>query len=155
MGFHRVNKKCSVDGCGGVHYARGYCQRHYMQWKRTGEIRDGVMLPTIKSTAKRSRSRTVARRLKAKGMTYQEIADIFGVSRQRIQQYIAFTDNDKALYRSIFGDKCYFCGKNSDENKLEGHHTIYHRRFPVILLCTSCHKKIDWLQGQWKKEMPA
>ena len=28
---------CTVDGCGEKHQARGRCQRHYNQWRRTTE----------------------------------------------------------------------------------------------------------------------
>lgn len=33
-------KICSVERCGNKHYAKGYCQKHYMQFKRHGEIID-------------------------------------------------------------------------------------------------------------------
>lgn len=29
---------CTVEGCKRPHKARGYCNTHYFQWKRTGEI---------------------------------------------------------------------------------------------------------------------
>lgn len=33
---------CSIDGCGKVHAARGWCQMHYARWKRNGTT-DRVM----------------------------------------------------------------------------------------------------------------
>ena len=27
---------CGVSGCGGVHHAKGYCDRHYRRWRSTG-----------------------------------------------------------------------------------------------------------------------
>lgn len=27
---------CSIAGCGGSHYGRGWCQRHYKAWRRNG-----------------------------------------------------------------------------------------------------------------------
>ena len=31
-------KKCKIDNCDGKHYGKGYCQKHYMQYKRYGCI---------------------------------------------------------------------------------------------------------------------
>ena len=31
-------KKCKVEGCNGVHRAKGYCSKHYAQYKRHGEV---------------------------------------------------------------------------------------------------------------------
>ena len=31
-------KKCKVEGCNGVHKAKGYCAKHYAQYKRHGEV---------------------------------------------------------------------------------------------------------------------
>lgn len=31
-------KKCKVEGCNCKHYAKGYCSKHYMQYKRHGEV---------------------------------------------------------------------------------------------------------------------
>jgi hypothetical protein len=32
-------KTCSVEGCGGVHYARGWCMAHYWRWYRGGDVK--------------------------------------------------------------------------------------------------------------------
>lgn len=29
--------RCSIDGCGGIHWARGYCSAHYDRWRRHGD----------------------------------------------------------------------------------------------------------------------
>lgn len=31
-------KMCSVEGCNGKHYGKGYCERHYQQFKKHGKI---------------------------------------------------------------------------------------------------------------------
>lgn len=33
-------KKCSIEGCNGKHKAKGYCAKHYMQYKRYGEVKE-------------------------------------------------------------------------------------------------------------------
>ena len=33
------NKTCSVEGCDSKHYAKGYCERHYNQIRKYGEIK--------------------------------------------------------------------------------------------------------------------
>lgn len=32
-----ADRTCSVDGCSNPHLARGWCNRHYHQWKRHGD----------------------------------------------------------------------------------------------------------------------
>ena len=31
---------CSVDGCNSQHEARGYCNKHYLRWRRLGSVDD-------------------------------------------------------------------------------------------------------------------
>jgi hypothetical protein len=33
----RVPQRCTVDGCDAKHKARGWCDKHYMRWVRTGD----------------------------------------------------------------------------------------------------------------------
>jgi len=33
---------CSIEGCERGRIARGYCQAHYLRWKREGDVRPGV-----------------------------------------------------------------------------------------------------------------
>lgn len=33
-------KTCKVEGCNGKHRCKGYCNKHYIQMKRYGEILD-------------------------------------------------------------------------------------------------------------------
>ena len=33
-----MSKKCTVEGCNNKHHAKGYCSRHYQQYKRCGCI---------------------------------------------------------------------------------------------------------------------
>jgi hypothetical protein len=35
-----MSKTCSVEGCNGKHYAKGFCQKHYTQYRKYGEIID-------------------------------------------------------------------------------------------------------------------
>jgi site-specific DNA recombinase len=36
--WHPSPNRCQVDGCQGDHYARGWCEAHYAQWRRRGRI---------------------------------------------------------------------------------------------------------------------
>lgn len=40
-------KVCSVDGCGDVHSARGYCSKHYARSKRDGQFSDGALCARV------------------------------------------------------------------------------------------------------------
>ena len=33
-------KKCSVEGCDGKHYSLGFCNKHYKQYKKYGEVKE-------------------------------------------------------------------------------------------------------------------
>lgn len=36
--MRRLHETCTVEGCSGAHKARGYCQTHYMQFKRGAPV---------------------------------------------------------------------------------------------------------------------
>lgn len=39
-------KGCSIEGCLGDHLARGWCNRHYLRWKRHGDPEGGEESPS-------------------------------------------------------------------------------------------------------------
>lgn len=73
--------------------------------------------------------------LKASGKTYRQIADVLGVSRQRVQQ--------RLRVKSKRPDACQRCGA---KGKLHGHHLDYitddHQ-----WLCPSCHKIVECIEA--------
>lgn len=71
------------------------------------------------------------RSLKIKGKSYREISELFGVSRQCIQQTIR-------PRTSLLGQKCRKCGSAS---KLHRHHPDYSTDY-IEYLCVSCHAKV-------------
>lgn len=77
-----------------------------------------------------------ARSLKIEGLTYQQIGDRLGVSRQRAQQLVSIPKDELRTMRLKAGFKCSTCGRQS--NKLDGHHEDYNND-DVVLLCVSCH----------------
>ncbi|MCZ4497891.1 MAG: endonuclease [Marmoricola sp.] len=36
---------CTIEGCEQQHYARGWCQRHWSRWRKTGTTEDRVFVP--------------------------------------------------------------------------------------------------------------
>lgn len=38
MAAHKSNRKCSIDGCGMTHAAKGLCQKHYMRIYKNGTL---------------------------------------------------------------------------------------------------------------------
>jgi hypothetical protein len=50
----RIRRRpCRVDGCPGLRYVRGYCQRHYTRWLRHGDPSITLMLRPRQSLARR------------------------------------------------------------------------------------------------------
>ncbi|SRR5258706_5248209 len=39
-------KTCSVEGCSDPHLAKGFCDRHYKQWRKHGEITKAIHIRT-------------------------------------------------------------------------------------------------------------
>ena len=38
MGRRKLGRSCEIDGCGRRHFARGWCHRHYVRWRNSGEV---------------------------------------------------------------------------------------------------------------------
>lgn len=51
----RYGPTCTLEGCGAKHRSRGYCQRHYMRWWKTGDP------GPVGSTRRTAPERTVTR----------------------------------------------------------------------------------------------
>ena len=84
--------------------------------------------------------REEARSLKQQGLTYKQVGEHMGITRQRAQQLVAPSLVAKRIIRDDMGNKCSECGATN--TKLELHHPSY--KLPaVVLLCTSCHKISD------------
>lgn len=82
--------------------------------------------------------------LRDSGKTLEEIGNLFGISRQRVNQILR---PDKTRSRRYFyywvktgkvvkPDKCSDCGKRLD---LQGHHYDHRREVDVEWLCVQCH----------------
>lgn len=86
---------------------------------------------------------TIIREMKASGKTYAQIGKQMGVSRQRIQQLIAFSREEREELMARAGKKCEDCG--TPYGKLDTHHTDYIKNEGIVL-CVPCHKKANVLQ---------
>lgn len=87
-------------------------------------------------TGEQSPRRAVARELKAGGMTYAQIGERMGITRQRAQQLVAPTPLMQKKLVARANGKCERCGKGG---KLHGHHNNYDGN-PGEFLCASCHQ---------------
>lgn len=87
---------------------------------------------------KRSPRREIARRLKREGMSYANIGQHMGISRQRAQRLIAPTPLERRELLTRSKGRCERCGKKGE--KLHGHHGNYEGA-PSEVLCISCHMK--------------
>lgn len=90
-----------------------------------------------KRKGERSPRREQARSMKASGMSYAQIGDVMGVSRQRAQKLVAPTELATQTLRQQKGNKCEECGRFS--KKLDLHHDDYNGG-PPRLLCVPCHR---------------
>lgn len=82
-------------------------------------------------TGKTIEIRTMARKMKADGMTYAKIGKHFGVTRQRIQQIIT-------THEAVKNGKCENCGREC--KSLHRHHTDY-MKDKISNLCCACHTR--------------
>lgn len=73
--------------------------------------------------------------LKNSGKSYSQIAEVMGLSKQRVQQLLMDKSKKRELLEASDGT-CDLCGRHSD--KLDAHHEDY-TNGPEMLLCTSCH----------------
>ena len=138
-----TRKICSIENCNRRAITRGWCQKHYARWTRHGD--PNIVLTPGYGPGGRSKQRNIARGLKARGLTYQEIGNLLEVSRQRAQQLVTFTRKEAEQVKVKHNSECYFCHKR--DGKLEFHHVTYTKNARVILLCASCHKKLDHING--------
>lgn len=102
--------------------------------KLSGTYQDG------RQRDERSPRRKAARILKQAGMTYEEIGQALGISRQRAQQLVRPTPRVMEELRSKKGNACANCG--ATDVKLDLHHSKYDSG-PDALLCVPCHKTAD------------
>jgi hypothetical protein len=88
------------------------------------------------------------RREAMRGRTYQEIADEFGISRQRVDQIMKPRRHNarRAATRAANGEKlarpdfCCICGAREN---IEMHHPDYDQPLLVVGMCVPCHRMID------------
>lgn len=88
----------------------------------------------------------LARSLKSQGKSYQDVGEILGVSRQRVQQIVSLTEKERSLLIEKNHNKCSLCG--IEKNNLEVHHLDYEKNI-VIILCFNCHR---FLHREIRKE---
>ena len=133
---------CQVRACDRDHYALGFCRKHYANKHRCGD--PGGVLERRRLTEK---TRRQVLRMKKEGQSYREIGDLFGFSRQRAQQLIAPTEEERKKVMEKYNGECFFCSAQRCGNghRLHLHH-IYREEsdtMTMVPLCDSCHLKIE------------
>jgi ribosome-binding protein aMBF1 (putative translation factor) len=83
--------------------------------------------------------------LYSKGISMSEIADVYGVSRQRIDQIVNPLKESARKRSGILQRKeaCERCGSNS---AIERHHPDYNKPLHIQWLCRACH---GFAHGNW------
>ena len=94
---------------------------------------DPAKMEMIMNTRRRQ-----ARKLKQKGLTYAQIGERMGITRQRAQQLVTIPKPELEKLRAAANGKCQKCGKTS--KKLDGHHENYNSD-KLIMVCVSCHMR--------------
>lgn len=78
---HGKGRPCDVEGCDRPFYARGWCQRHYTRWYKTGRP---VGLPP--GHPRGDRIPNLAGVRKQLGLTQRELAEELGVDKHYIYE---------------------------------------------------------------------
>lgn len=83
--------------------------------------------------------------MRLEGLTYQQIANTVGVSRQRIQQLLSPPKEIRDYVIRKFNGKCVDCGiqvgKSGHVHHNNGDEENYNDIENLELLCISCHKR--------------
>ena len=89
-GHHqKIDGVCSVDGCDGERYAKGFCHKHYRNWYEKKKWKEHKEKYGIKDKAKISSSdkyRII--KMYQSGKKQSDIARVFNVSPQTISKHI-------------------------------------------------------------------
>lgn len=86
--------------------------------------------------------------LKGQGKSYEEIANILKISRQRVFQiytgYRTTPIRDRRIAMKLAQDRCVICESKED---IEIHHldndTNNNEQYNLMVLCRSCHNKLS------------
>lgn len=97
--------------------------------------------------------------MKQKGLTYQAIGDLYGISRERVHQVISgySTEENGKLKQMIFArdnNQCQFC--QSAENLIIHHidkATSNNQPKNLITLCEKCHAQVHFSIPKITKEL--
>lgn len=93
---------------------------------------------TDRRLGERAPRRHAARILKQAGLTYAEIGEAMGITRQRAQQLVRPTETERTKFYLDHGGKCDHCG--ATDTKLDADHSDYSSG-PTELLCVKCHRE--------------
>lgn len=101
--------------------------------------------------SKRNRNARI-RRLYEGGLALTTLGELFGLTRQRIDQIVNY---EKAMARQVVqsepmanGQACQVCGNPAEER----HHDDYDEPFDIQWLCKVCHKKLHRIYKEGRRQ---
>lgn len=106
---------------------------------------------------KRERNENIRQMYASGAANMQEIANQFGISRQRVEQIITaeVSAAREAFHRAVASgavvpaEHCQVCG--GKDQKITAHHADYGRPYDVIWVCILCHPLLD--RGRKRREV--
>ena len=136
-------KNCSVEGCDNEHLARGYCSKHYKQFKRHGKILERTRYDVNEIIIKENYAEIILYNNKNEesGKALIDIEDI-----EKVKQYKWFLNSNDYVVNNKIGSLHRFIMNPPDDMVVDHiNHNKFDNRKENLRICT--HQENDWNKG--------